>query len=84
MQFAFVLLSGDDYGQLREQYSKNSPEPEKRVRQNVLLEWGFFIGRLGRKNVSGLLEVGVRLPSDMTGWVYESYDEASGAWRHKR
>jgi predicted nucleotide-binding protein len=35
-----------------------------RARQNVLLELGFFLGKLGRPNVRTLYEEGVEIPSD--------------------
>ncbi|WP_232443066.1 TIR domain-containing protein [Burkholderia ubonensis] len=39
--FAVVLLTPDDEGCVR------GGEPQLRARQNVLLELGYFIGRLG-------------------------------------
>ena len=51
VSFAIVLLSPDDLG-----YKKDKP-PESamfRARQNVILELGYFMGKLGRKNVVAL------------------------------
>lgn len=42
----------------------------KRARQNVVLETGYFWGKLGRDRVVILAEKGVELPSDMQGVVY--------------
>jgi predicted nucleotide-binding protein with TIR-like domain len=50
--FAVVLLTPDDMG-----YPKDKPsEPKPRARQNVVLELGYFSGRLGRANVCALLK----------------------------
>lgn len=42
----------------------------KRARQNVVLETGYFWGRLGRDKMVILADKGVELPSDMQGVVY--------------
>ena len=41
-----------------------------RARQNVVLEAGYFIGKLGRENVVLLAEKGIDMPSDLGGVVY--------------
>jgi predicted nucleotide-binding protein len=51
-----------------------------RARQNVILELGYFIGKLGRKNVCALKQGDVELPSDILGVVWIPLDE-HGAWR---
>jgi predicted nucleotide-binding protein len=43
---------------------------EKVARQNVILEFGYFIGKLGRDHVCCLYKGDVQLPSDMHGIVY--------------
>jgi predicted nucleotide-binding protein len=62
--FAVVLLTADDLGR-----SKLAAESElaSRARQNVVLELGYFIGKLGRDRVVALYEEGVELPSDYNG-----------------
>jgi predicted nucleotide-binding protein len=40
-----------------------------RARQNVLLELGYFIGRLGRARVCALKRGDVEVPSDFGGVV---------------
>lgn len=66
VSYAIALITPDDFGG-----SNKSPEEiEKRARQNVIFEFGFFIGKLGRKNVIALYEEGVVLPSDYLGVVY--------------
>lgn len=72
--FAVVLLTHDDEGCVR------GGDIEPRARQNVLLELGYFIGRLGRENICALKRGQVEVPSDFAGVVWEAYDEA-GAWR---
>jgi len=76
--FAVVLLTPDDLG-----YGVDKPEKlEPRARQNVILELGYFLGRLGRTRVCALYKGGVELPSDFQGVVYIELDPA-GAWRTK-
>jgi predicted nucleotide-binding protein len=43
-----------------------------RARQNVILELGWFQGRLGRKKVVVLRDDDVEQPSDIAGLVYIS------------
>jgi predicted nucleotide-binding protein len=74
--FAVVLLTGDDVGRLNDEASELRP----RARQNVVLELGFFLGRLGRERVCAIYEPGVEIPSDYDGVVWVSRDPAD-AWR---
>lgn len=78
--FAVVLLSPDDMGYRSDEPSGNA---KPRARQNVILELGFFIGRLGREHVFTLLrgDQDFEIPSDYSGVIYERYDGADGAWR---
>lgn len=75
--FAVVLLTPDDIGR-----AKNATELEPRARQNVLLELGYFMARLGRDKVCALRRGEVSIPSDFAGVVWEAMDDA-GAWRQK-
>ena len=70
--FAVVLLTPDDIG-----YDKNNPnEAAGRARQNVVLELGYFVGRIGRKRVMAIRHPDVELPGDVFGLVYtDSQDE---------
>lgn len=72
--FAVVLLTPDDEG------CKRGESPSPRARQNVILELGYFIGRLGRKSVCALKRDDLEIPSDFGGVVYETFD-ASGGWK---
>jgi hypothetical protein len=74
-QFAVVLLTADD-----EARPRGSDVWETRGRQNVVFEFGFFVGKLGRGRVAVLYESGVERPSDIEGLVYIALDEA-GAWK---
>jgi predicted nucleotide-binding protein len=70
--FAVVLLTPDDEGCVR------GGTPEPRARQNVILELGYFIGRLGRGKVCALKRGALEIPSDYAGVVYESME---GNWQ---
>lgn len=76
--FAVVLLTPDDVGAP----SKEPANSKMRARQNVILELGYFIGKLGRKKVCPVYLEGVELPSDVHGVLYVPYDER-GTWRSK-
>ena len=47
-----------------------------RSRQNVILEFGYFIGKLGRDRVCCLHTGDVELPSDMHGIIYLSFEKS--------
>lgn len=76
--FAVVLLTADDEG--RAAGSEDGLRP--RGRQNVVLEMGYFFGKLGRAQVSVLYDPGVEQPSDIHGLVYVKLDQ-EGAWKQK-
>lgn len=75
--YAIVLLTADDTGG-----SKQSNEVRDRARQNVIFEFGYFCGKLGRQRTVALYEPGVEIPSDLQGFVYVKLD-SDGAWRYK-
>lgn len=62
---AICLFTADDKGRAVTEERDN-----KRARQNVVFEAGFFMGSLGRNRVIILAERGIELPSDMQGIVY--------------
>jgi predicted nucleotide-binding protein len=72
--FAVVLLTPDDEGCVK------GGTPEPRARQNVLLELGYFIGRLGREKVCALKRGALEIPSDFAGVVWETMD-SNGGWK---
>jgi predicted nucleotide-binding protein len=72
--FAVIILTPDDMGNLK------GEAPQPRARQNVLLELGYFIGKLTRKRVCTLKVGDLEIPSDWRGVVDEPYDAGAG-WR---
>lgn len=74
--FAVVLLTDDDVGG-----EKNGPQ-KPRPRQNVVLELGYFIGKLGRKRVCALKRGEIEFPSDILGVIWTEFD-SNGGWRQK-
>jgi predicted nucleotide-binding protein len=75
--FAVVLLTADDRGGSVEIPYK---QQQKRARQNVMFELGFFIGKLGRNRVCALYEDGVEIPSDYKGVAFVPLDP-NMAWQ---
>jgi predicted nucleotide-binding protein len=75
--FAVVLLTPDDFGRAR---AASNDQP--RARQNVILELGYFVGRLGRDKVCALLKDEVEIPSDYLGVAYTPFDR-EGGWKQK-
>jgi len=73
--FAVVLLTPDDIG-----YTKNKPEEIKpRARQNVILELGYFVAKLGRERVCALHKrdqdgKDIEIPSDYHGVIFLPMD----------
>lgn len=55
---------------------------KRRARQNVVLEFGYFIGLLGRDRVCCLLKGTVEKPSDMEGIVYVAFKRSVNEVRH--
>ena len=79
VDFAIVLLSPDDYGY----ESDAKPENAKfRARQNVILELGYFLGKLGRNRVAALYlqHQNFEMPSDFSGVLYIPFDNV-GRWQ---
>jgi predicted nucleotide-binding protein len=74
VNFAVVLLTPDDVGGPRD-----GPQ-QPRARQNVVLELGYFIGKLGRGKVCAIKSGELEIPSDILGVVWTPYD-AHGAWK---
>jgi predicted nucleotide-binding protein len=76
--FAVVLLTPDDVA-----HPANAPtKVSSRARQNVILELGYFVGRLTRRRVCAMYKPGVEIPSDYQGVGYVELDPAGG-WRTK-
>lgn len=76
--FAIVLLTPDDMGYPKDDHNQLRP----RARQNVILELGYFVGRLSRSKVCALYKGTVEMPSDFHGVIYLPMDEGGG-WKLK-
>jgi len=63
--------------------SKYKEKMKRRARQNVVLEFGYFIGLLGRDRVCCLYKGNVELPSDMHGIVYIPFKESVNEVRER-
>lgn len=74
--YAIALLTPDDHGSSINEKDNLNP----RARQNVIFEFGYFIGKLGRERVCGLKKGYVEIPSDYSGVIYIDFDD-SGAWK---
>lgn len=73
--FAIILLTDDDEGK-----AKTEIDLKRRARQNVVLELGYFIGKLSRSKVLPLYSEGVEVPSDIHGLLYVPLDKAEN-WK---
>ena len=74
--FAVILLTPDDIGKLQDDAGDTKP----RARQNVILELGYFIGKLGREHVCALVQGDLERPSDYDGVLYIPLDDSDG-WK---
>lgn len=84
--YVFVLLTPDDVGGEKTEHMtisnfKNTDLKVKdlkidfkyRARQNVVLELGYFIGKLGRSRVCCLYKGELEIPSDLSGVIYKKF-----------
>lgn len=69
--FVIVLLTPDDVGQTVGDHQAGT-DPNPRARQNVVLELGYFIGKIGRENIV-VVDADVERPSDLAGLSYVEY-----------
>jgi predicted nucleotide-binding protein len=75
--YAVVLLTPDDRGgTIKATFEQQRP----RARQNVILELGYFLGKLSRNRVTALHMGDVEIPSDYSGVAFVGVDDR-GAWR---
>jgi predicted nucleotide-binding protein len=68
--YAIALLTPDDL----------TDDGRGRARQNVILEIGYFLGKLGKERLRMIVQDGVEVPSDLQGILYEKHD-TNGAWK---
>jgi len=74
--FAVVLMTPDDVGAR----SDHELDLKPRARQNVVMELGFFLGKLGRERVCALHKGNLEIPSDYQGVLFVPLD-GSVDWR---
>lgn len=76
--YAFILLTPDEVAYLasQEKVPDSERKKETRARPNVIFEWGYFVGKLGRRNVCCLYRGDVALPSDLHGLIYKKFDKS--------
>lgn len=90
--YAFVILTPDNIGfeDLIQELSKQYPLVSEfvksrpivssllkpRARQNVILELGYFVGKIGRNKVCCLYKGDVELPSDIHGVLFKKFDKS--------
>ncbi len=75
VEWAIVLLTPDDLGHRALDPSSAAPRP----RQNVVLEMGMLLGKLGRTRVAMLYRVSepeMELPSDIQGYLYIAFTDS--------
>ena len=74
VDFAIALFTPDDFG------GPEGGDPKSRARQNVIFEFGYFIGKYGRKRVRALVKGDIEIPSDYSGVLYIPLDDSAG-WK---
>jgi predicted nucleotide-binding protein len=76
--FAFILMTPDEVAYLIMDEQKPDQErgKERRARPNVIFEFGFFVGRLGRAKTCCLYRGDVVVPSDLSGLIYKRFEHA--------
>lgn len=84
VSYAFILLTPDEIAYLASEdlLSDSERNKEKRARPNVIFEFGYFVGKLGRTRVCCLYTGDVEIPSDLKGLVYKQFhkDVKEVAW----
>lgn len=75
--YAVILFTPDDNFMSNKKINLKDFNPasglfEKRARQNVIFEFGYFVGKLGRKNVCCLYKEDAKLPTDINGLIYKN------------
>ncbi len=69
--FGFMVFSADDISKIRDKEYDTA-------RDNVLFEYGLFLGRVGLDRAYILLEDGVKIPTDLSGLTIASYKVEAG------
>ena len=74
VDFAIALFTPDDFGGLE------GDDPQSRARQNVVFEFGYFIGKYGREKVRALVKGNIEIPSNYSGVLNIPLDDSDG-WK---
>ncbi len=77
--YAVVLLTPDDEGHI----AGKDGEKKYRARQNVVLEMGMFLAKLGREKVTILHKGNLELPSDINGLIYIAFKDSVQETKNK-
>jgi len=79
--YAFILLTPDEISYTVDQTKIPDIDRkiEYRARPNVIFEFGYFVGKLGRSRVCCLHKGEVVVPSDLDGLVYKKIDSSIDA-----
>lgn len=76
--YVFILLTPDEvaYSASEEASADEQRHKETHARPNVIFEFGYFVGKLGRSRVCCLYTGNVTLPSDVSGMIYKRYEKS--------
>lgn len=79
--YAFILLTPDEVSMTTDQLHVDEQDRniEYRARPNVIFEFGYFVGKLGRSKACCLHKGDVVIPSDLAGLVYKKVDDSIDA-----
>ena len=75
VSYALILMTPDDVCHPVSPEESGQLTPEYRPRQNVIFEFGYFVGKLSRKRVCCIHRKGVTLPTDVSGMVYMQFKD---------
>ncbi|WP_205837184.1 TIR domain-containing protein [Neorhizobium sp. T25_13] len=76
--YAFILMTPDEiaYVIADDEKADDQRKKEYRARPNVIWEFGYFVGRLGRKRTCCLHRGKMTMPSDLNGLIYKAFDKS--------
>ncbi len=73
--YAFILMTPDETASLVGGSEKeNNNQNQLRARPNVIFEFGYFVGKLGRHRTCCLIKGELEIPSDLHGLVYKRFN----------
>lgn len=76
--YAFILLTPDEIAYLvsEDEQADADRNKEYRARPNVIFEFGYFVGRLGRARTCCLYKSPVTVPTDINGVIYKRFERS--------